>query len=82
MDANGEGWNYPERELKRGVSVPGGPTHAAQNPLVFPSGTCLSRVLRANRLGKSVGRCSGGLMDQDTSPASKLSRRRCSVPQR
>jgi hypothetical protein len=36
-----------------------------QNPLGFrPSGTCLSRVVRANRLGKSVGSCSGGLMDQ------------------
>ena len=37
-----------------------------------------SRVVRANRLGKLVGSCSGGLMD----PASKSSLHRCSVPQR
>ena len=74
-----DGCDYSERELERGVSfreglggsgVPGGPysrrvASFPQNPLGFrPSGTCLSRVVRANRLGKSVGSCSGGLMDQ------------------
>jgi hypothetical protein len=82
MDANGEGWNYSERE-ERGVSfreglggsgVPGGPyspalLHSPKTPWVSAIRYLSSRVVRANRLARSVGSCSGGLMD----PASKSS---------
>ena len=73
-----DGCERKERELKRGVSfreglggsgVPEGHTYAAllhspKTPWVSAIRYLSSRVVRANRLGKSVGSCSGGLMDQ------------------